>query len=200
MTLGEKILSLRAMHKMSQAELAEKLEVSRQSVSKWETEASIPELDKLILMSELFHVTLDELVRSDSAPETQHNGDREAAQSIPNCQTEHSTKRTVGFLLLGTGILGGILGLLLSQTILLLCLCLIAYGIICLVTKKHTGLICGWLSAALLYAPSWLTGARLPTLGESTTITDLMICLSWLATALMIFLTVKALIKGKKQK
>lgn len=200
MTIGEKIISLRAKQKMSQADLAEKLNVSRQSVSKWETGASVPELDKLILMSELFHVSLDELVRSDSVPEEQHGMDKEEPQSISNRPTEHSARRAVGLLLLGTGILGGILGLLFSGTVLLLCLCLIAYGIVCLTVKKHTGLICGWLSAALLYVPSWLTGVRLPTIGKSTTITDLMICLSWLVTALMIFFTAKAIIKGKKHK
>jgi len=69
MTLGEKIISLRTLHKMSQGDLAEKLNVSRQSVSKWETGASVPELDKLIMMSELFHITMDELVKSDTIPE-----------------------------------------------------------------------------------------------------------------------------------
>lgn len=41
---------------------AEVLEVSRQSVSKWETDSSVPDLDKLIKLSQLFRVTLDELV------------------------------------------------------------------------------------------------------------------------------------------
>lgn len=65
MKLGEKIALLRGQNKMSQGDLAEKLEVSRQSVSKWETGASVPELDKLIMMSKLFNITLDELVQSD---------------------------------------------------------------------------------------------------------------------------------------
>ena len=65
MTLGERIALLRGQNKMSQGDLAEKLNVSRQSFSKWETGASIPELDKLIMMSKLFGVTLDELVGSD---------------------------------------------------------------------------------------------------------------------------------------
>lgn len=65
MMLGEKIALLRGQNKMSQGDLAEKLEVSRQSVSKWETGASIPELDKLIMMSKLFNITLDELVQTD---------------------------------------------------------------------------------------------------------------------------------------
>lgn len=65
MMLGEKIALLRGQNKMSQGDLAEKLEVSRQSVSKWETGASVPELDKLIMMSKLFNITLDELVQTD---------------------------------------------------------------------------------------------------------------------------------------
>lgn len=63
MKLNEKIITLRNKYQMSQGDLAEKLNVSRQSVSKWETGASTPDLDKLIAMSELFHVTMDELVK-----------------------------------------------------------------------------------------------------------------------------------------
>ena len=65
MTLGEKIITLRKTQKLSQGDLAEKLNVSRQSVSKWETDASVPELNKLIMISNLFNVSLDELVKSD---------------------------------------------------------------------------------------------------------------------------------------
>lgn len=62
MTLGEKISALRNQHEMSQGDLAEKMNVSRQSISKWETDTSVPELEKLIQLSEVFHITLDELV------------------------------------------------------------------------------------------------------------------------------------------
>lgn len=68
MTLGEKIFTLRNQSKLSQGELAEKLNVSRQSISKWETGASVPELDKLIALSEVFGVTLDELAKGDAVP------------------------------------------------------------------------------------------------------------------------------------
>ena len=51
MTLGEKIARLRARQGMSQGTLAEELGVSRQSVSKWETDASVPELDKLVKLA-----------------------------------------------------------------------------------------------------------------------------------------------------
>ena len=56
MTLGEKILSLRTARDMSQDDLAEKLEVSRQSVSKWETGQSTPDLDKIIKLADLFEI------------------------------------------------------------------------------------------------------------------------------------------------
>ena len=62
MQLGEHIYQYRSQKGLSQGALASALEVSRQSVSKWENNSSVPELDKLIKMSELFEITLDELV------------------------------------------------------------------------------------------------------------------------------------------
>ena len=62
MSLGTNISRLRAEHHLSQGDLAEALAVSRQSVSKWETDSSVPDLDKLVKLSQLFGVSLDELV------------------------------------------------------------------------------------------------------------------------------------------
>ena len=62
MNLGETIYRLRTKAGMSQDALANALDVSRQSVSKWENNAAVPELDKLMKLSEIFGVTLDELV------------------------------------------------------------------------------------------------------------------------------------------
>ena len=70
MRLAQTIYQLRIQKGMSQGDLAEALEVSRQSVSKWETGGATPDLDKLVKMSELFGVTLDELVTGESAGET----------------------------------------------------------------------------------------------------------------------------------
>lgn len=66
MTLAERIFALRTQMGLSQEELAEQLGVSRQSVSKWETGQSVPDLDKLIKLADLFGVTLDELARDTS--------------------------------------------------------------------------------------------------------------------------------------
>ncbi len=71
MTLAEKIAGLRRGRKLSQGDLAEKLDVSRQSVSKWETGQAVPELDKLVKLADLFGVTVDELVRDGDAPQAE---------------------------------------------------------------------------------------------------------------------------------
>lgn len=72
MNLGKKIYELRTQKNLSQGELADALDVSRQSVSKWENNNSIPDLVKLIRMSEIYAVSLDELVGKERAASTQH--------------------------------------------------------------------------------------------------------------------------------
>lgn len=63
MTLGEKISQLRIAAGMTQEELAEKMSVSRQSVSKWEMDQALPQIDKVLAFCDLFGVSTDELLR-----------------------------------------------------------------------------------------------------------------------------------------
>ena len=56
MTVGEKIARLRSEAEISQEALAERLGVSRQSVSKWETDQAMPQLDKALLLCDFFHI------------------------------------------------------------------------------------------------------------------------------------------------
>jgi len=65
MTLSEKIMNLRKKNGWSQEELAERLDISRQSVSKWESGESIPTLEKIIKISEIFDVSTDYLLKDD---------------------------------------------------------------------------------------------------------------------------------------
>ena len=65
MTLGTNIQRLRKEQNMSQGDLADALDISRQSVSKWETDAATPDLDKLLKLSEIFAISLDELVKGE---------------------------------------------------------------------------------------------------------------------------------------
>ena len=63
MTIGEKITKLRMAKGMSQEELADELRISRQSVSKWEMDQAIPQIDKVLVLCEFFGVSADELLR-----------------------------------------------------------------------------------------------------------------------------------------
>lgn len=68
MTLGEKIYELRTQHNLSQGDLANELNVSRQSISKWENGNSTPDLEKIIKLAEIFNISLDELIKNEERP------------------------------------------------------------------------------------------------------------------------------------
>jgi len=63
MNIADRIQYLRKQRGLSQDELADKIGVSRQAVSKWESEQSMPDLDKIIVMSDLFEVTTDYILK-----------------------------------------------------------------------------------------------------------------------------------------
>ena len=63
MTFSDKLIALRRKAGWSQEELAERLNVSRQSVSKWEGAQSMPDIDKIVQLSSLFSVTTDALLK-----------------------------------------------------------------------------------------------------------------------------------------
>lgn len=143
MSLGETIYHLRSERSMSQGDLADLLEVSRQSVSRWETDSATPELDKLVKLSGIFNVTLDELVtgaKPDPAPEPV------MAAIPPQAQSALTPRKIVGIILLCMGflvtmlltLLGSFLSGLLLASPFLLC------GVICLTARRHLCLWCGW--------------------------------------------------------
>lgn len=65
MSLGEKIREQRKKAGLSQEQLAEKLNVSRQAITKWETDNGIPDISNLIAISDEFNLSLDELIKED---------------------------------------------------------------------------------------------------------------------------------------
>lgn len=65
MSLGDKIKEYRKSSGLSQEELAEKLNVSRQAITKWENNKGIPDISNLIAISDEFSLSLDELIKDD---------------------------------------------------------------------------------------------------------------------------------------
>ena len=63
MNVADRIQALRKQHGMSQEQLADAVGVSRQAVSKWESEQASPDLDKVVIMSDLFDVTTDYILK-----------------------------------------------------------------------------------------------------------------------------------------
>ena len=151
MTLGENIVRLRTQKNWSQGDLADALDISRQSVSKWETDASIPELDKLLKLSELFGVTLDELVRGEDAPKVEtaaHAAQAVPASFAPQTPSEQEKRHTiVGTILLCSGAALLLACLILTGDLLAGLIYVLPFflcGIICFTVKHRTGLWCGW--------------------------------------------------------
>ena len=191
MTLGQNIARLRAQKNLSQGDLADALEVSRQSVSKWETDASIPELDKLLRLAELFGVTLDELVKGESAQPEAARGevpDKESAgaytAAAPAARRE--TRQIVGTILLCFGALIGILIMLFAGTLagFILALPLFVCGTICLTVRQRTGLWCAWalylmVELYLRFAAGVVAGNIFQTFSRLIRLNPMRLAMSW---------------------
>ena len=93
MILADKIAELRKKNGWSQEELAGQLGVSRQSVSKWESASSIPDLDKILKMSEVFGVSTDYLLKDSNEPEEEAFA--EAALDVTTVSDNDCKIRTV---------------------------------------------------------------------------------------------------------
>ncbi len=101
MALSEKLYTLRKKSGLSQEQLAERLNVSRQAISKWESGASSPENDKLIAISNYFNVSLDYLMKEDN----EQSEDAPQAEQRENAQVAERTQRSVGFIICIGGII-----------------------------------------------------------------------------------------------
>ena len=82
MNFGEKLFELRKEKKLSQEEVADRLNVSRQTVSKWETNQSVPDFDKIMPLCELFEIGVEELLTG-KKPEEPENSEKEESIKLP---------------------------------------------------------------------------------------------------------------------
>ena len=118
MILGEKILALRKSNSWSQEELAEKMKVSRQSISKWESAAAIPDINRILELAKLFEVTTDYLLKDD-IEKTEYSDECEADNRICVSLKEASDilKSRAGY---GSKIALGVMLVILSPVLLIL--------------------------------------------------------------------------------
>ena len=150
MDLGSTIYSLRSAKNLSQEDLAERLEVSRQSVSKWENNTATPDLEKLVKLCDIFEISLDELAGR-SKPESKEP----AAMAAPAKNPALTQRKIVGYILLGASIVAAFLFLFLRDLFydsalfwfLTIVPPMFCCSLVCLSSKGHVGYRCFWLTA-----------------------------------------------------
>lgn len=136
MNIGEKIYQLRTEKNLSQGDLADMLDVSRQSVSKWENNTAVPDLDKLIKLCDVFEISLDELTGREKT---------EATSILVTQQNPSITSTKIaGFVLLGITILSAVILLVIAPPAMYLCIPLLLCTIICFKVKKYAWYWCIW--------------------------------------------------------
>ena len=109
MTLPERLMKLRKAAGLSQEEVAEKLELTRQTVSKWETGQSSPDLDKVLPLCDLYHITPDELLHDGGSDEADElKAQKDAARAEELLEKSVAKKKLIGIL---SGIMLYVLGI-----------------------------------------------------------------------------------------
>ncbi len=76
MKIGNKLNQLRKLSGMTQEQLAEKINVSRQTISKWESDNTSPDLESIVKISKIFHVSLDDLLKEAETSMTNRNNEQ----------------------------------------------------------------------------------------------------------------------------
>ncbi len=76
MKIGNKLNQLRKLSGMTQEQLAVKIDVSRQTISKWESDSTSPDLESIVKLSRIFHVSLDDLLGEAETSVTNRNDEQ----------------------------------------------------------------------------------------------------------------------------
>lgn len=197
MSLHETIYTLRTQRGLSQLELAEALDVSRQSISKWETGAAVPELDKLVKLSDVFGVTLDELVRGTTqSGETKEEQGQPPQAAVIIERRGMEAHRMIALAVLCVGLFLSVLLLVLTgpRTALLLGVPLVAVGALFLALPRRHLLWGFWVLWLLVLAASRvLTGGTIFSWVISNTVLAVMAPGLLVCLVLLIVATVRRL-------
>lgn len=149
MSIGNNIYKLRTAKNLSQGDLADQLDVSRQSVSKWETDAAVPDLDKLMKLCDLFNVSLDEI--------TDRETHKQEHDEIIKYETKSSSaQKIIGYILFAFSLLLGFVVLIFGYNpgdyliLLPTALSFLVSGLLCLFAGKKAFYWCIWTFLAPL--------------------------------------------------
>lgn len=207
MTLGERIAYYRGKLGLSQGELAEQLGVSRQAVSKWETDAGLPDLERLIALSRLYHITLDELVKGETPEETVEAPEEVPVDTVTTKPAAPNGQKPIGYILLGVGLLCAALALVLNLALLIPAAYFLICSVLCLTLRRYAGriIIGGTLFAVLLPAQRWFGGINLgsvinPEVYQQLEHFRIGLLISWALWAVLILYVVLALRQTRWQK
>lgn len=146
-TMGERIYELRKGNNMSQGDLADKLNVSRQTISKWENNSSLPEIEKIAQLSLIFSVTTDYIIKGNE-------------EKLPSCEEKEISpatekvitqgRKVAAIILIVLGCVALVVFSFTAQLLTLSGIYLIGLGALLLLCKKHTALFISWYSFVLL--------------------------------------------------
>lgn len=117
--LNEKIKSLRKGRGMTQEELAIKLNVVRQTISKWEKSQSVPDAELLIRIAEVFEITVSELLGGDSENRAESSPNNDLAQQLERIN-EHLAVRNKRFSKFWKIVLGVVIAILVLQSLMVI--------------------------------------------------------------------------------
>lgn len=218
MNIGERIYNLRTEANMSQGDLAEKLNVSRQSVSKWENNNSTPDIEKLVLIASVFGITVDKLVKDDVTKNIENLSNEtissfENQNTIPQTSTNETKSTTLKpvknlkaakiLLVLGILVAFGFFVFGLGLAGLIFALPFLVCSLICYCSKKDVGFACAWVLVFLadMYVRlgtgiSWAT-IRLTSQWEYS-MNYWRLFIAWVQFAVILSLVIYTIVRAKK--
>lgn len=208
-SIGERIYDLRNRNNMSQGALADKLDVSRQTISKWENNMCLPEAEKLLQLSEIFGVSIDYIMKgkpeSQATPEPLYIYVKDPNNENKPKFDEKSIRKYSGILL---AVIGGLLTIIFaleSSLFILLTAPLTVSGLLLATNIKHPWLMAAWIIYAIFMCfSSYLTAINpfgiityiLYNIAHKSYFTDISInhilsLLAWFPLPILILCTIK---------
>lgn len=155
MIIGNKLNQLRKLSGMTQEQLAEKINVSRQTISKWESDITSPDLESIVKISRIFHVSLDDLLKEAETSVTNRNDEQITLEDLMRINL-HNRKMTLllmgGLIFVMVGILNFAYVIALQSTTLSTQYMLYRY----IATGQYTSAPVDYMR---LMIPSMITGA-----------------------------------------